>query len=70
MLTDMPEYEATWNLIEILKVMLVNKGGHKQFHELLKIIYLTKIEAFQFDEDLHTKANTTLHTITDYITQE
>ncbi|AFC69903.1 HEAT repeats family protein [Rickettsia amblyommatis str. Darkwater] len=60
------KYEAAWNLIEILKVMLVNKGGHKQFNEL-KIIYLTKIEAFQFDEDLHTKANTILHKITDHI---
>ncbi|WP_238375396.1 hypothetical protein [Rickettsia massiliae] len=42
------KYEAAWNLINIINIRSFDKASYKQFNELLKIIYLIKIEAFQF----------------------
>ncbi|AFC74568.1 hypothetical protein RPATATE_1289 [Rickettsia parkeri str. Tate's Hell] len=64
------KYAVAVSLINIINVRSFDKASYKQVNRLIKIIDLHRTQIFDKDLYLEIDAKTTLHTITDYITQE
>ncbi|MFQ3886392.1 MAG: hypothetical protein AB8U39_01940 [Rickettsia conorii subsp. raoultii] len=64
------KYAAAVSLINIINVRSFDKASYKQVNRLIKIIDLHRTQNFDKDLYLEIDAKATLHTITDYITQE
>lgn len=64
------KYAAAVSLINIINVRSFDKTSYKQVNRLIKIIDLHRTQNFDKDLYLEIDAKATLHTITDYITQE